>query len=394
MMTDITMRQVYGDELKDAIYKLGGYAFEPTPPMPNREEWDKYLDRLQLATCIALYKGDLPIAAAASTLMTQCVRGKLYAMGGIWGVASHPAYRRNGYVRQVMTQLFTTLRDDNTPLSCLYPFRESFYDRMGYVNLPQPRRAKFKSATLAPLLQWNLGGACELLPAADAFETYSAYIEVYQQRTHGMAEPRIEIAELMKIFNETWVVFARVDGEVVGTMVYTIKGEQGERTMYISLLYYDSPQARYLLLEWVARHIDQVNDVSIKVAPFELPETWLPDMQVETTSRRSPMGRVIDMRNIGGMQTGTGRFTARIRDAQCPWNEGIFTFETVDGALCVREAEAPDCDLDVRALSALIYGSHDPVEFALRGWGSPSPEIQTAMRTMFPPMLAYLHAEF
>jgi hypothetical protein len=45
-------------------------------------------------------------------------------------------------------------------------------------------------------------------------------------------------------------------------------------------------------------------------------------------------------------------------------------------------------------LAALVYGTHDPGDFAVRGWGDPSPAVQAAMRALFPPQIPYLHERF
>ncbi len=94
------------------------------------------------------------------------------------------------------------------------------------------------------------------------------------------------------------------------------------------------------------------------------------------------------------MQTGLGGFSARLTDPLCPWNEGLWRFETHNGALQVSPAEHADRDLTIQALSALLFGTHDPQDFSLRGWGSPSLELQIVMRAMFPAMMPYLHENF
>ena len=64
------------------------------------------------------------------------------------------------------------------------------------------------------------------------------------------------------------------------------------------------------------------------------PARKLADIQVTTESQdRAPMGRVVDVAGLGGMDTGPGGFSARITDPLCPWNEGLWRFETVDGLL-------------------------------------------------------------
>jgi hypothetical protein len=106
------------------------------------------------------------------------------------------------------------------------------------------------------------------------------------------------------------------------------------------------------------------------------------------------MCRVLDVYKIGGMQIGPGRFTAHITDPFCPWNEGIWRFESVDGMLQVARADEAGCSLSIQALTALVYGTHDPGDFTIRGWGDPSPQVLATMRTMFPPRAPYLHEYF
>jgi predicted acetyltransferase len=141
--------------------------------------------------------------------------------------------------------------------------------------------------------------------------------------------------------------------------------------------------------------MDQAERAEIWLPPFEHPELWLADIQVNTESTiRAPMGRVVDVAKIGGMQAGPGRFTACLSDPICTWNAGTWQFETADGVLQVSKAEEAECDLSIQGLTALVYGTHDPGDLAIQGWGNPSPQVQETLRTMFPPMLPYLHEMF
>ncbi len=60
------------------------------------------------------------------------------------------------------------------------------------------------------------------------------------------------------------------------------------------------------------------------------------------------------------------------------------------GSLKISPGKLAECDLDIRAVSALVYGTNDPEEFSIRGWGQPALEVQATMRRMFPLQLAYL----
>jgi predicted acetyltransferase len=394
-MTNTTIREIHGDEMLEIVYWLDSYAFHPSPPMPDKAERQEMLKQRVGLTHFALFENGTPVACVGATPLIQQVRGAMYKVGGILDVATHPAARRKGYSRSALARTLAAIRNDGRPLSCLYPFRELFYERLGYVTFPLPRKAKLTPLTLLPLLKKDLGGEVELVLIGEGYDTYRAYLRKLQRRVHGMAifeeEQRASAQR-----NRHWLAMAKVDGELAGMMEYDLKGERlMEFNLRARRFYYDTSQGKYLLLAWIARHADQASQVEIWLPPFEQPETWLEDMKITMEPVFiSPMGRILDVTKIGGMQTGPGRFAARITDPLCLWNEGTWQFETIDGVLQVSPTDQADCDLSIQALAALVYGTNDPDSFALRGWGNPSPKVQEAMRTMFPPMVPYLHEFF
>ena len=377
------------------MYSLTSYALHPSPPLTNKEEWKEIVRPRQGVTYIALFEDHVPASGAAGTAMIQNVRGKLFDAHGIWGVATAPAARRNGYCRRVIAALLAAGRDDGQAFSTLYPFRESFYERMGYVTFPLPRIAKFAPSAVASLLARDLGGRVEHVLIGDGFDAYRDYMARLRLRTHGMGF-FVYGDKVGAQRNRFWLALAMVGGEPAGMMLYDLKGEEETKYLFRAIrFYYETSEARTLLLKWIARHVDQVDRVELWLSPAEQPETWLADMQVKTESDiRAPMGRVLDVARLGGMTTGPGRFAARIADPLCPWNEGVWQFETADGALRVDPGGPPDCDLAIQGLTALVYGTHDPDDFAIRGWGDPSPEVQAAMRGVFPRMVPHLHERF
>ncbi len=394
-MPDLAIRRLEDEEKLEVMYRLTAYSLHASPPLTNKEEWKEIVRPRQGVTYVALFENGVPASGAANTAMVQNVRGKLFVGHGVWDVATAPAARRNGYCQQVMAALLAAGREDGHVFSTLYPFRESFYERHGYVTFPLTRIARFAPSAITPLLDRELGGRVEMALISDGFDAYRDYLARMRLRTHGMGffvhGDRVAAAR-----NRFWVAHAIVGSEPVGLMLYELKGEEVTKFLFRALrFYYDSAQGRYLLLQWIARHADQADRVELWLALAEQPETWLADMQVKTESDiRAAMGRVLDVARIGGMATGSGRFTARISDPLCPWNDGAWQFEGADGALQVTHGGQPDCDLTIQGLTALVYGTHDPDNFAIRGWGDPSPAVQAAMRGVFPPMVPYLHERF
>lgn len=396
-MPEVTVRQLEGEEIKEVIHWLVMYAFAPSPPLPDKEKWWERMTKRLGSTYLALFEDDKPMACTVHTAMPQNVRGNVYSSGGVWWVAAHPSGRRKGYTRKLMAEQFLTMRREGNPLTCLYPFRESFYERLGYVTFPQEQVITFNPANLGGLVKRDLPGDVTLMPIEEGRDLYLNYLRKHQPTVHGMAINPERIAQLANL----WLVVAQAGEEIIGLMIYKLTGEMVNFTMTVNRFYYDNSLGKYLLLEWLSRHIDQAGSIEIKLSKAEMAETWLADLDVDVKSssfvsnrRITPMGRVLDIAALDGMHTGPGQFSANISDPFCTWNNGGYLFETIGGRLQISAADDAECDLTIQALSGLIYGTHNPDDFAFRGWGTPSTELQARMRQVFPPMIPYLHEEF
>ncbi len=392
---NITIRAIEGQEMLEALYPLAVYSFHSSPPFENKEEWMERASGRRGVTCHAVYEEETPVSIAVSSAMTQNIRGTLYPASGVWGVSTHTSARRKGYCRQAVASVLAAERESGKAFTNLYPFRESFYERLGYVTFPSMKIAKFVPQSLAPLLKWNLEGEIEQSLTGDAYEIYREYLAKMRLRQHGMAF--FDFGDQAAANrNNFWLVTARFDGNIEGLMMYRLNGEEITKfTFYVGRFYYQSSRARYLLLEWIARHVDQAERVEMWLPGDETPETWISDLQVRIESpSRAPMGRVLDVARIGGMSVGDGSFAARITDPVCPWNQGTWRFEARDGRLQVSRAAEDDCELSIQGLSALAAGTHDPGDFPLRGWGNPGAAVQAILRNMFPRLCPYIHENF
>jgi len=394
MDNNISIRQIDGEEMLDLLFWLDHYAFHPTPPFPERDEWEKRIKTRQGTDYYAVFEGDKGVAITACPKFTQNIRGKIYKMGGFAAVSTHPEARRKGYSRSLIQHTFEILVDQGNVFSSLYPFQESFYERLGYVTFPQTRQAIFTPSAMVPLLKQDFDGVVELYSFGDSYDEYHVYTQEMQPLVHGMAmftdfEGQKEAAKNPR----SWMALARVSGEVEGLMYYSLKGDEMMNYDFkAQRFYYRSSQAKYLLLSWLARHVGQAGKVQIWLPSYEQPNTWFPDIRPKLEPVFvAPMGRILDVKEIGGMVTNPGKFSARITDPQCPWNNGTWCFDGHSGVLEVSPGSEEDFVLTIQGLSALVYGVSDPGDFPYRGWGDSPADLLETLRTMFPPKLPYLH---
>jgi len=395
-MSEITIRLIPKDELPEQFVPMIEYSFWASPPLGTDQMRAEHLAYHGERFMLGVFEDATLMAGIGGIPMTQNVRGTLFPVGGFSPVITRPEGRRKGYARQGIRAMFKEMNDGGHVFAGLYPFRESFYERMGFVTFPQIRIAQFATRTLAPLLKWNLPGTVRREHIREGYDTYRAFMLKMQKNTHGLSYFPPMVAERLKGTEEKWLAIAEHEGQVIGVMMYTITGFT--EMFKAERFYYSSSLGRYLLLEWIARHIDQTTKVEIDLPAYDSAETWLSDMDVKfrTTDWVTAMGRVLNVEKMTGMNAGEGQFVAKIEDDMCAWNNGIFAFDVREGKLLVREIRSlPDCTLTIQGLSALVFGTHDPADFVWRGWAQHlGNETIRNMGVMFPRALPHMHEAY
>lgn len=406
-MTEI--RRVHGAERLDTLGPLETYAFAASPRVDDAEEQRRALAYHDQTHSLVGFDDGRPVCAGSAIAMTQNVRGRVVPAAAIAGVATHPEARRQGWVRRLLTRLLTERHEAGDVLSVLYPFRESFYQRLGYAGLPQVKALTVRPDQMGPLLARDLDGRVRLASIADGFDAYRDLLRRAQRGTHGMLLRNAASAQRLRDQNQWWVALAEtetetgdgtgnVTGDVVGAMTYQLTGHGGR--LHARDLVSVSPVGRYLVLRWLARHVDQVDSAHLLVAPGERPESWQADLLATVGTRddgvSTPMGRVLSVSGLAGIDAGDGQFVARVTDPVLPWNTGEYRFSGQDGVLAVEPVPAgtAEWELPVQGLSALVYTGHDPLDLPFRGWGEPPSTQHAAIRAVFGPTLPYLHEEF
>jgi predicted acetyltransferase len=396
-----SIREVFGADIYLQSRVIADYAFGATPekPDPAREEERKasYLKYHDASRFFVAFAGDQPQATATVHKMTENVRGKVLPMGGIGGVASLPAGRRQGHVRNLFVRLLEEMRAGGQMVSTLYPFRESFYERLGYATFAAPRYVTLDPAQLAPLVRIPKAGSVEQQPMSDAWDLWRAYVEGFQEATHGFSLRDVSNDIRNRDENTWWVAFARdQQGKIVGTMQFRITGYTKRLE---AIPYFTTALGKYLLLDWIGRHVDQVSQASIRLAPTEYPDLWSHDLKATTstadeTAWTGPAARVVSVEGLNGIGAGDGQIAVRIIDDFAPWNSGVFTLIGRDGALSISPGGEEQATLTIQGLSALVFAGQDPADFLYRGWGDVDDDARVTLQSLFPAAAPILHEQF
>ncbi|GLW28597.1 GNAT family N-acetyltransferase [Actinoplanes regularis] len=390
------IRQITAAERTAKMFPLQAYAFRSSPW--TEEDETKHRERapfFETTTMLVAEEEGEALACAAAYPMLQNVRGLVREMAGVASIASRPEARRQGLVRRLLERLLPQMRAQGCAVSALYPFRPSFYARFGYVGIPRVRVARFAPEGLSELLRRELPGSVQRLRGKDAFEAYDGLARRLLRERHGFAVFDETRAGMLRD-DPVWTAVARVGDEVVGAVRYRIDEHGGD--LLASDLLSTGPLGRALLLQFFARHVDQVARIEVLMEADELPELWGTDLSVTTTGtvdyprKNAPMVRVLDVPALAGSEVGSGGITVEI--AGDDLIGGVWQLGSDDGRLTVSSGGAPAATLCAAGFSALAFGVLDPVEIVTRGLGDLDAAAMDRLGTLFPKRIPYLFAEF
>lgn len=398
----MTIRKVTAEERLTTALPLTAYAFQPSPP--TAEQLRRVPETLPYTSGCVTYvaeDGGTTLAAVTGIPMRQNVRGCVFPMAGVAAVATHPLARRQGHIRTLLTRLLGEMRDDGHAVSALYPFRPSFYGRFGYIGLLKTRQVTFAPEGLGQLLTAPLPGELAWERIKDGYDAYRDFTHRILALRHGFAVFPDYRGLQQRDADDRWVVTARVDGETVGAVTYRIE-RHGGLLAADDLLTTDA-LGRALLLQFFARHVDQVARVTARITPDETPEVWATDLAVHVEADVSfpgaaaPMARVLSVEALAGIAAGSGRVHVEVVDD--PFLAGHYVLDANDGRLEVARATVGEprgemATLTAAGLSGLVYGVLDPADVVVRGLGSMPADAAAALRRLFPREAPYLFADF
>lgn len=379
--------------------ELGNYAFSNSPAKLSDEDLERHLNRRSEDTSLFSYLDDVAVAKVGVIPMTMNVRGKVMPMGGIGGVCSMPSARRGGHVRALMNRSIEMMHADGQAVSALFPFKTSYYEMFGYAGWQVPMWSRIKPAALAPYLNVPKTGVLKHRLTKDSWDDYRQFERTVQQHLHGMAVMPPLRMESRRDNSPSWFASVHEGDEITGGMCFTMKLHEKE-AMEVYFAYWLTENARVHMLDFMARHVDQVKQIRLPLMPGEQPHLWATDDDAITISStedhawNAPMARVVSVAGLTGIGAGDGEATLTILDDQAAWNRGTWNFRGENGQLTVSEGGESQGEITIAGLSALVFSGMDPVMLGYRGWGEIPIDTHDSVRSIFPPVMPHLHELF
>ncbi|HLH59686.1 MAG TPA: GNAT family N-acetyltransferase [Streptosporangiaceae bacterium] len=393
------IRELGAGERPAVSMPIEAYAFRPSPADADTIERAEHRQRYHEGDVVLVAEENGEALAVTSALsMPQNLRGTVYPMAGVAGVATLPLARRHGCAHALVTEALGLMRDRGHVLSTLYPFRPSFYQRYGYAGLPISRTVTFAPENFAHLLRAGLPGKLTWEPASSGYAAYRAFTERLLTERHGFAVVPAYRAVQFADSGNRWLAMAWDGGEAIGAVSYRITGYGG--VLAADDLLAASPLGRALLLQFFARHTDQVREIEVQVPPGEFAELWGTDVAMVTRAAtsfpggRAPMARVLSLTALAGLPVGRERVVIQVVDD--PYIAGTYLLDGRAGSLEVTTKAGPEAEATLTAagLSGLVYGVLDGDEVVVRGLGEMPGECAARLGTLFPRRVPQLFAQF
>ena len=324
---------------------------------------------------------DGKLATTLATLpFTVRLNGSPVKMGGVTAVGTLPAYRRQGLLRQVMTQALETMRERDQSLAILWASMGAIYQRFGYGLSTSQVRYSFDPRISQFNAPASHKGSIELMEKEEAFPLIKQnYIQWVQDKNLGIHRSTIlwQASTLRANVKEHPVycaLYRNTDGEVTGHAVYqTNEGhfpDPGpDQVMSVSDFIARDMDSYRSLWDYLRAH-DLVRRIDINgVAEDDpAPELLLEPRVLQRKTSDGIWMRVVDVEKALPQRPygSRGELTIAIpEDSVCPWNVGTYLMETDGKTTSVQRTQGKaDITTTANVLASLISGYRSASHFA------------------------------
>lgn len=374
----IDIRKVTVDDL-EKVKELHNYCTgrQWTDSVPSEEALGFYtLDEI-----LGMFNGKTLMAMIRNYTFNQCVRGEIKKMGGISHVATFPEYRLNGYMRELIKAVFIDMKEKQQCVSTLHPFNENFYEKFGYVGTNDNLLVKASLDGFSHYLksESNIenGWGEERRRAIDVqteFEAFKFQLDSFEN--HGLVFLDQMSREYWKEDHEdVIVIFIKKNDEVMAAAKY-IKIGYGEcGKIFVCEMYWKNLESRFMLFRYFAKHKEQFSHIELRVPHGVNFWGWIKNSTrpFEIKVNNKPwMVRIIDVvEAINDIRVDLeDEVILEIEDENCQWNNGIYKIQAVDNKLKIMKCYdvKPNVNIDIKGLTALLYGVYNTEELKFKGW--------------------------
>jgi len=385
-----TFRAARPDEIRE-IARLVTQSF----PVPGRtvEWWENTLRDDPRGGVDSLWVGEAGgrLAAASQVLrLRQWIGGMPIPVMGLAMVSISPVHRRQGMAGRMVREAFRYSLERGDLASALYPFRVTFYERLGYGLAGEALQYQLPPESF-PDDPEERGRVSLVLDDVDR----AALRSVYDRWITGQSG---QMERVERSWNATWespllaaVVYRGPDEEPEGYAILRYRPDLpvASRFAEVEERAWLTPRAQRGIYGWLSSLGDQHRQIVYRAHPEEdfgervseprLPAGAAPNWGIWFPSASlmvGPMFRLLDVPGALSLRTappgGPLTVTLEVRDDDLPENEGRWRLRMEDGRMHAERAPGgaatgPVLALPVRTLSRVFVGAVTPTQAVATG---------------------------
>lgn len=363
-----------------AVARLVTHSF----PAPGRtaEWWEEHL-RADRGGVEILWVGEAEGELAAACRLyrfRQWIGGAPLPVMGLGLVTISPTHRRRGLAGRLVEAGLRHARERGDVASALYPFRVTFYEKLGYGLAGEALEYRLPPESLPDAPERR---GVRLVRTG---EEWTALRGVYDRWIRGqtgqMERAPEDWARLREGPENAAVVYRTEGGEAEGYAVVRYRPDLPAATRWLEVVEHAwlTPAARSGIHAWLASLGDQHRLLAYRAHPEEhfservseprLPQGSIPGWELwfpAATQMLGPMFRLLDLPAAFAARSAppeaSATVTLEVDDPQLPENRGSWRLRVEGGGMRLERGAGegdPVLSLPVRTLSRIFIGATSP----------------------------------
>ncbi len=323
-------------------------------------------------------EGDRLVAACQLHPLRQWIAGERFPSTGVGTVAIAPTHRKRRLGAELVTRALDAAHARGDIVSALYPFRVSFYRKLGYGNagealqylIPPEVLPDSEERTRVEILDTERGRA----------QVLALYSRWARGETGQMDRSVRVITGLATAPDRALLGYRGSDGGLQGYALVHYRADLPPQTRYLEVeeMVWTTVESRRGLYGWLSSLGDQWQRILLRARPSDRLGDWIQEPRLPwgaapgwglwggaATLMMGPMFRLVNVRRgwegRSVVPTESMAVGLQLADRQLPSNRGEWTLGFDQGRVEVRQGLADRVDmtlrLDVSALSRLFIAA-------------------------------------
>ncbi|MEH6851034.1 GNAT family N-acetyltransferase [Bacillus pseudomycoides] len=350
------------EQYREAI-RISEYAFQ------YKVAEDQIENRLQLMKKYHQIFGILEekeLAAKLHLIPFEIFLGEeKFKMGGIAGVATYPEFRRNGYVKKLLTYVLETMKQDGYSVSMLHPFSVSFYRKYGWELFANRLVCSLTKADL--IMKEHVSGSMKRCKKDSHLKEIEIVYEQFAKKYSGMLVRTRDIWLNFVYGDLNAAVYYNEANEPMGYILYKVESSKMKVEEFVPL----NSEARTGLWNFICQHDSMIQELEMIVHEKEPLLFSLQEPRIKAEIKPYFMVRIVDVERFikqypFAWENNEEEVILHISDSFAHWNNQTVVLREKE-AVIVNEEDASvfkgkGIHVNINALSTALFGYKSPWE--------------------------------